>query len=548
MASVEYEDVVTASDFITLQNLEEVEAAISQTRGCTFASNMVDDRPPPSIPVVIEGIMQPIYSCKTCAAICGSPVGVCEPCSLRCHADHELQEVGIRRTFRCDCPTHRSSVQCSSGGPVPPTAPCASNRYGPNFEGRFCSCLRPYDKARDEMFQCVACDDWLHDVHIPGHLPSSFDFEGGMVCSSCVRSKPYLRALCTFTPGLCGTANLPNSGAANSVSAVSADELPPQIPDASDVATPLQPWVACLTCTDGADDGRGVCMSCAEKCHAGHIMTKPRVTQFSCDCIDLLLNKNIPVGSTRASCLCVPSALPPVAPQWCAANILSVEVPTPSTAASIVTVHGDVVEPVANLHSSVPLSSRCFVDGASIFLSSDDDLLSALCRCDACMACYVSDGVATWFMQPDEAPVDLSAQLLTGLDASTLRRVPGLIDTVRQQLAGGESSSGARQSGASSEDYRENPAAEAAAGALADAIDVLRRSGFQTTYEAGMQALTTMPALDQVQALHNYGSLEAELMPFLRTFAEAGRVVTAADIQGFFANLSSGRRVRSRLG
>jgi GCN5-related N-acetyl-transferase len=39
----------------------------------------------------------------------------------------------------------------------------ATNVYGQNFKGRYCSCGGPYDAASDEsMFQCVLCEDWFH--------------------------------------------------------------------------------------------------------------------------------------------------------------------------------------------------------------------------------------------------------------------------------------------------------------------------------------------------------------------------------------------------
>jgi hypothetical protein len=609
---VDPDDVLTASDFVTMQTLEEVDAAVAQTRACTYSCAISDPRPPPAHRIAVEGIMQPIYSCTTCAAANGgTDVGVCEPCALRCHAEHELVEVGIRRTFKCDCPTTRSSVPCTSGGPAPPVAPCASNRYGQNFAGRFCTCARPYDKARDEMLQCVACDEWFHDVHIPGHLPSSFEFDGGMVCAACVRGKAYLRPLSTFTPGHCAAApkqetapveaalgaspqktDAPPAAAAAAASPA-ADSAAPQSPvvvsssggDAAAAggptaassptdsaagappAFPLQPWVACLTCTEGADDGRGVCMACAAKCHVGHIMTKPRISQFACDCTELLLGKR-DLGCASpplTSCQCAPFSAPSAqqVPLWCASTAPGLPVGASGLAAE--------GTPAPQAESPVTDPQRVFVEGASIFLSADDELLAALCNCDACMGRYAADGVATWWLQAEDAPADPSAPITTGLDEAALRRVPGLIDAVMGDLrrqrnssgslggvaagaaasaAGSSSSGGGSAASAAAGPLAPSASAsvEAAAGALADAIESLRRNGFQTTYEAGMQALAALPALEQVQALTSYGALEAELMPFLRTFAETGRVVTAADIQGFFANLQAGRRVRSRLG
>lgn len=100
---------------------------------------------------------------------------------LRCHSEHEVVEVGLRRNFRCDCATGRSTVHCQAlpvssasiaGGTVHTSAAedggeahvimshCEQNAYGQNFDNRFCSCHREYTAARDELIQCIACDEW----------------------------------------------------------------------------------------------------------------------------------------------------------------------------------------------------------------------------------------------------------------------------------------------------------------------------------------------------------------------------------------------------
>ena len=139
------EETITAEDFVTRTTLEEVEAAVAHARGCSYRCRTRDTAGWPGAPEV-PGIMQSIFSCRTCAlAGGGSPVGVCESCALRCHADHDLIEVGVRRTFRCDCPTERCPAPCVSNGARSGSSKdpaSTSNRYGQNFEGRFCSCGR----------------------------------------------------------------------------------------------------------------------------------------------------------------------------------------------------------------------------------------------------------------------------------------------------------------------------------------------------------------------------------------------------------------------
>jgi len=158
VSRMEAEETLTAADYVARETLAEVEAAVAETKGCTFDCFMTDALWPAARSV--PGIMQVIYSCRTCALAAGCAVGVCEPCSLRCHDTHELVEVGLRRTFRCDCPTERCPAPCVSSPRATKAPASVSNRYGQNFEGRFCTCKRTYDASRDVMLQCVACDEW----------------------------------------------------------------------------------------------------------------------------------------------------------------------------------------------------------------------------------------------------------------------------------------------------------------------------------------------------------------------------------------------------
>lgn len=76
----------------------------------------------------------------------------------------------------------------------------------------------------------------------------------GIVCAACVARLPFLHQFAQADLQACSSCD---GGGAS-----------------------FQPWVACLTCTDGADDGRGVCLACAALCHAGHVLTKPRIMEF----------------------------------------------------------------------------------------------------------------------------------------------------------------------------------------------------------------------------------------------------------------------------
>jgi hypothetical protein len=44
------------------------------------------------------------------------PPGVCAWCAETCHVGHNLIDIGTRRSFQCDCGTHRCVAACSAAG------------------------------------------------------------------------------------------------------------------------------------------------------------------------------------------------------------------------------------------------------------------------------------------------------------------------------------------------------------------------------------------------------------------------------------------------
>ena len=92
-----------------------------------------------------------IFACLTCFKKTGKHAGICRPCSIRCHADHDLVELG-RKYVKCDCGNQGrlGGVECQMVAGVRHDNP--HNRYNHNFEGRFCSCDRPY-AASETMYQ-----------------------------------------------------------------------------------------------------------------------------------------------------------------------------------------------------------------------------------------------------------------------------------------------------------------------------------------------------------------------------------------------------------
>ena len=108
---------------------------------------------------------------------------MCLACSLTCHDNCELIELYTKRNFRCDCPTGKFERPCQFGNKSQEKND--KNIYGQNFEGKYCSCARPYpdpdcppELLDDEMIQCVLCEDWFHGTHLGMVKKKIFIFTG----------------------------------------------------------------------------------------------------------------------------------------------------------------------------------------------------------------------------------------------------------------------------------------------------------------------------------------------------------------------------------
>ncbi|KAL1921326.1 uncharacterized protein VTP21DRAFT_11042 [Calcarisporiella thermophila] len=172
--------VVTLVDFIESQLAQEREAAEVlpyDFEKCTYS---------------LGYIRQSVYVCRTCTPPgASSPAGFCYSCSIACHGDHDLVELFHKRHFRCDC-----GLQCKTPCTLDKKEGAESNlenKYGHNFEGRFCWCNTIYDPESEtsSMYQCIVCEDWYHDSCI-GEMPPSDDFDD-YICRTCTEEHPFLR-------------------------------------------------------------------------------------------------------------------------------------------------------------------------------------------------------------------------------------------------------------------------------------------------------------------------------------------------------------------
>jgi hypothetical protein len=100
-----------------------------------------------------------------------------------------------KRNFKCDCGNtkFRDAEQYECEFNAVKDAENELNNYNHNFRGLYCYCDNVYDEERDEMAQCICCEDWFHmqclDSLPKENIPSA-DYE--LVCRNCVSKAPIL--------------------------------------------------------------------------------------------------------------------------------------------------------------------------------------------------------------------------------------------------------------------------------------------------------------------------------------------------------------------
>lgn len=137
---------------------------------------------------------QALYACKTCADVTGvTQAGVCLACSIKCHDGHDCYELYTKRNFRCDCGIPKKFGDNKPCQLIPGKEENTENSYNQNFEGKYCTCHRPYpdpeDETDDQMIQCVSCEDWFHGRHLVNPVPDDF---AEMICTTCMEKNSFL--------------------------------------------------------------------------------------------------------------------------------------------------------------------------------------------------------------------------------------------------------------------------------------------------------------------------------------------------------------------
>eukprot|EP00741_Cyanophora_paradoxa_P007391 tig00001127_g7150.t1 len=138
-------------------------------------------------------VEQIVYTCLTCRAAMGGSsedprvhAGICRQCAAFCHPNHQVECLGRRGAFRCDCGNSKmprmARPLCKLAPQKDETNP--QNRYGHNFDLKYCIC----DGAEDPegaMVQCNRCWDWFHFACIGLSAEEDVDAMAPYVCAAC---------------------------------------------------------------------------------------------------------------------------------------------------------------------------------------------------------------------------------------------------------------------------------------------------------------------------------------------------------------------------
>ncbi|KAI5633853.1 putative zinc finger in n-recognin (UBR box) domain-containing protein [Phthorimaea operculella] len=179
--------VVTMMDVLReQQDFEEDANAVlgaSDDKNCTYSKGYVKR----------QAIYACLTCCPEAVTDSMKRAGVCLACSLACHENHELVELYTKRNFRCDCGNPKFKQPCTFTPNK--TDLNYDNKYNQNFSGLYCNCKRPYPDPEateeEEMIQCIICEDWLHTNHLEATVPSNEQY-AEMICKDCMEDIDFL--------------------------------------------------------------------------------------------------------------------------------------------------------------------------------------------------------------------------------------------------------------------------------------------------------------------------------------------------------------------
>lgn len=192
-----------------------------------------------------------VFKCKKCN------IEMCEGCAKHCHKGHPTVEVRTDHSFVCGCGQKHFNDAKNRGH-------CSIE-----FVGEMICDEKPV--CYQHFYQCKDCNSSSDDKFI---------------CRGCIENchKGHNIIDCGIQKGFCscGTKHLDNNGKCSSSFYVECDAN--QCSCSKNRSEFLQRWFQCMTCGLYGEDTQGVCLSCANKCHKGHLLLDRGIKTRKCQC------------------------------------------------------------------------------------------------------------------------------------------------------------------------------------------------------------------------------------------------------------------------
>lgn len=191
-----------------------------------------------------------VFKCEDCN------IEMCEGCAKSCHKGHNLVEIGVKNAFICEC---------------------GKNHFIDKMNRKHCSVEFVGEmKCDDEpaiyqhFFKCLDCDKHFENL----------------ICKGCAENchSGHKVIDCGIKKGFCYCgSNKSNHCKISYFIDVDKDKCSRDLKN----IPVTQRWFQCMTCGLYGNEKQGICISCAHKCHNGHLLLDRGVQENICQCVDI---------------------------------------------------------------------------------------------------------------------------------------------------------------------------------------------------------------------------------------------------------------------
>jgi len=362
---------------------------------------------------------------------------------------------------------------------------------------------------------------------------------------------------------------------------------------------PRQPLYACSTCSVPASpdfQAAGVCLACSYHCHEGHILVELYTKRdFRCDCGTLRLPSKCKLGGTKEQntnnkynqnfkglyCTCsrpYPDPEDPVddcmvqcvvCEDWYHGRHLGVDnLPNDRQYAEMVCQGCVALHPFLHNYKGLAVTQMT-KEGEEVTNKEGEGTVQQsgeATRPEDCLDVVSGEGVTT---EPEPAPKGPPNTSGTGVDSGMGRgdsvciasapcsTVPedGAATTcsLPQSTSSGSPATLFLPSGWRAQLCRCNKCLQVYTKTgtsyllqNSDTVHYYEAQAKETSgqFEKGMEALSKMDRIKQVEAIHSYNNMKENLMGYLAKFAEGKKVVREEDIKEFFEGMKSNKKLK----